>query len=61
MLVLALVLEGGLVFSRSISLGVATSLVEDSESNAEIRGVELEGVELLKYCISQAVKTVRDL
>ncbi len=60
-LVLALVLEGGLVFSRSISLGVATSLVEDSESNAEIRGVELEGVELLKYCISQAVKTVRDL
>ncbi len=59
--VLAPVLEGGVVFSRSISLGAATSSAEDSESNAEIRGVELEGVEPLKYCMSWAVKTVRDL
>ena len=36
--------EGG-VYSRSISPGVATSSAEDSEYNAEIRGVELEGAE----------------
>ena len=56
-----LVPEGGGVYSRSISLGVATSLAEDLEYNAEIRGVELEGVEPPKYRMSRAVKTVKDL
>ena len=53
---LVLVPEGGGVYSRSISLGVATSLAEDSEYNAE-----LEGAEPPKYRISRAVKTVKDL
>ena len=53
--------EGGGVYSRSISPGVATSLAEDSEYNAEIKGVELEGAEPPKYRMSRAVKTVKDL
>ena len=53
--------EGGGVYSRSISPGVATSSAEDSEYNAKIRGVELEGAEPPKYRMSRAVKTVKDL
>ena len=53
--------EGGGVYSRSISPGVATSSAEDSEYNAEIMGVELEGAEPPKYRMSRAVKTVKDL